>query len=168
MQKLKKTSLVYWSSTNALAQNAKVRYFRGKTIGYIVVIAIALTIAFTLSQGKSNMLLNINRVAESYKILDNGAVENHYTMLFQNTSNVPHTYYFKVLDNNDIVIKKPLEPFKINPRQSVKKRVFLITNSNLGKSNAKDTIIPIKIMAYSVDDENISIVKESIFVYPKQ
>lgn len=168
MQKLKKTSLVYWSSTNALAQNAKVRYFRGKTIGYIVVIAIALTIAFTLSQGKSNMLLNINRVAESYKILENGAVENHYTMLFQNTSNVAHTYYFKVLDNNDIVIKKPLEPFKINPRQSLKKRVFLITNSNLGKSNAKDTIIPIKIMAYSVDDENISIVKESIFVYPKQ
>lgn len=168
MAKLKKKSLIYWSSTNALAKNAKVRYFRGKTIGYMVVMAIALIIAFTLSAGKSNMLLNINRVAESYKILEDGVVENHYTMLFQNTSNSPHTYYFKVLDNESIIIKKPLEPFKINPRQSAKKRVFLITKENLSKSSTKDTIIPIKIMAYSVDDANISIIKESIFVYPKQ
>ena len=168
MQKLKKKSLIYWSSTNALAQNAGVRYFRGKTIGYICVIAIALTIAVALSSGKSTMLLNINRVAESYKILEDGAVENHYTMLFQNTSNVAHTYYFKVLDNPNIIIKKPTEPFKINPHQVAKKRVFLITKSNLAQSSTKDTIIPIKIMAYSVDDANISIIKESIFVYPKQ
>lgn len=168
MDKFKKKSLIYWSSTNAIAQNASVRYFRGKTIGYICVITVALTIAITLSSGKSNMLLNINRTAEAYKILENGIVENHYTMLFQNTDSKAHTYYFKVLDNEDIIIKKPTEPFKIEPHQTTKRRVFLITKSNLSKSDKKDTIVPIKIMAYSIDDEKINITKESIFVYPKQ
>lgn len=168
MDKFKKKSLIYWSSSNAIAKNASVKYFRGKTIGYICVIGIALGIAITLSSGKSNMLLNINRTAESYKILENGIVENHYTMLFQNTDSKAHTYYFKVLDNADITIKKPTEPFKIEPHQTTKRRVFLITKSNLSKSDKKDTIIPIKIMAYSLDDEKINITKESIFVYPKQ
>lgn len=168
MDKFKKKSLIYWSSTNAIANNLSVRYFRGKTIGYICVIGVALSIAVMLSSGKSNMLLNINRTAESYKILENGEVENHYTMLFQNTDSKAHTYYFKVLDNDDIIIKKPTEHFKIEPHQTTKRRVFLITKSNLSQSDKKDTIIPIKIMAYSIDDEKINIVKESIFVYPKQ
>ncbi|MGX3010449.1 cytochrome c oxidase accessory protein CcoG [Helicobacter sp. 23-1044] len=167
MDKFKKKSLISWNSTNSLAQNLKVRYFRGKTLGYIAVLCVAIIIAITLGAGKSTMLLNINRTAQSYKILENGAVENHYTMLFQNTSNHAHTYYFKVLGDENIKIKQPLEPFKIDAHQSTKRRVFLMTEKNLSKSDKKDTIIPIKIMAYSVDDENISVVKESIFVYPK-
>lgn len=167
MDKLGKKTLISWSSLNSLTQNLKVRYFRGKTLGYIAVLAIVLFVATTLGAGKSSMLLNINRTAESYKILENGAVENHYTMLFQNTSNTAHTYYFKVLGSEAIKIKRPLEPFKIEPHQSTKRRVFLLTEQNLAKSDKKDTIIPIKIMAYALDDENISVVKESIFVYPK-
>lgn len=169
MNKLKKSSLVYWSSANALAQNAKVRYFRGKTIGYIIVILIALIIAFTLSQSKSSMLLNINRTAESYKILEDGAIENHYTMLFQNTDNKAHTYYFRVLDNDNITIKRPKEPFKISARAKLKVRVFLVAKDGLDsrESSGKNAILPIKIQAYAIDDENIHITKESIFVYPK-
>ena len=50
------------------------------------------------------MLLNINRSSESYKILENGAIENHYLMLFQNTDNKPHKFYFRILDNDSIKI----------------------------------------------------------------
>lgn len=167
MDKLNKKTLISWSSLNSLTQNLKVRYFRGKTLGYIAVLAIAIIIATTLGAEKSSMLLNINRTAQSYKILENGAVENHYTMLFQNTDSKAHTFYFKVLENDAIKIKRPLEPFKIDAHQSTKRRVFLLTEQNLAKSDKKDTIIPIKIMAYAIDDENISITKESIFVYPK-
>ncbi|RDU64207.1 cytochrome c oxidase accessory protein CcoG [Helicobacter sp. MIT 14-3879] len=168
MDKLNKKTLVYWSSTNAINTNSNIKYFRGKTIGYMIVIAIVLGISLILSQSKSNMLLNINRTAESYKILDNGDVENHYTMLFQNTDNKPHSYYFRILDNDNILIKKPSESFNINPGEKVRKRVFLYTNKNLYKGDNKDSIIPIKIMAYSTDDININIIKESIFVYPKK
>lgn len=169
MDKLKKKTLISWSSTNALLNNNKVRYFRGKTIGYILVIAIALTIAITLSHNKSSMLLNINRTTESYKILENGEIENHYIMLFQNTDNKPHTYYFKVLDNPNLEITRPLEPFTLKAGEKTKKRVFLktIESSNDISNASKDAIIPIKIMAYAIDDEKINITKESIFVYPQ-
>ncbi len=176
MGKLQKSSLIAWSSTNALARDkngGKVRLLRAKTASYIAVLCVVVGVAFALSTGKESMLLNINRTAESYKILENGAVENHYTMLFQNTDSRAHTYYFKILDNEKISIKKPAEPFKIGAGQKAKKRVFLVANENPAQnssdSNApKDAIIPIKIMAYSTDDAQIHIVKESIFVYPRQ
>lgn len=167
MDKFNKKTLVSWSSTNAMDNNSSVKYFRGKTIGYMVVIAIVLGIAIFLSQGKSSMLLNINRTAESYKILENGDVENHYMMMFHNTDSKEHTYYFKITNNNDILIKKPSEPFIIKPGEKLRKRVFLYTSKNLSK-NSGDTIIPITIMAYASDDANINITKESIFVYPQR
>ncbi|RAX53811.1 cytochrome c oxidase accessory protein CcoG [Helicobacter sp. 16-1353] len=168
MGKLGKISLVRWSSTNDMQTNKGVKYFRGKTIGYIIVILIALGVAIFLSQTKSNMLLNINRTTESYKILENGIVENHYTMLFQNTDNKPHTYYFRILNNNDIQIKQPTESFEIKPGKKVRKRVFLYTTKDLSTDSSDDTIVPILIQAYATDDENIHITKESIFVYPKK
>lgn len=167
MGKLGKVSLVRWSSTNGMQNNSGVKYFRGKTIAYIIVILIALGIAIFLSSTKSNMLLNINRTTESYKILENGDVENHYTMLFQNTDNKPHTYYFRVLNNDDIQIKYPEESFEIKPGKKARKRVFLYTTKDLSTNTLDDSIIPITIQAYATDDENINIVKESIFVYPK-
>lgn len=168
MDKLNKKSLVSWSSKNAMNNNSKVKYFRGKTIGYIITIIIVIGIAIHLSEDKSSMLLNINRTAESYKILDNGEVENHYMMMFQNTDNKPHTYYFKITNNNDILIRKPSEPFIIKPGEKLRKRVFLYTQKNLSKNNGEDTIIPITITAYATDDKNIHITEESIFVYPQR
>lgn len=168
MDKFNKESLVSWSSKNAIDNNSKVKYFRGKTIGYIITIVIVIGIAISLSEGKSSMLLNINRNAESYKILDNGEIENHYMMMFQNTDNKPHTYYFKITNNNDILIRKPSEPFIIKPGEKLRKIVYLYTQKNLSKNNGDDTIIPITITAYATDDKNIHITEESIFVYPQR
>lgn len=167
MDRLNKISLVRWSSSNGMQNHTGVRYFRGKTIGYILVLLIALGVSVFLASTKSNMLLNINRTTESYKIIEND-VENHYIMMFQNTDNKPHTYYFKVINNDNIQIKKPEEPFKLEAGNKVKKRVFLYTTKNLSTNSNGDTIIPIKIQGYAVDNPEITITKESIFVYPKK
>lgn len=168
MGKFGKTSLIRWSSTNAMATNGLVKYFRFKTTGYLAVLAITLIIAIFLSFSKSSMLLNINRTTESYKILPNGEVENHYLMLFQNTDNKPHTFYFEILGNSDIKIRQPKESFELAGGKKIRKRVYLYTSANLAKDKDKDTLIPITIRAYTTDDPNISIEKESIFVYPQQ
>lgn len=167
MGKLNKISLIRWSSINSIDNNSKVRYFRGKTIGYILVILIALFIAIFLSLNKSTMLLNINRSSESYKILENGEIENHYLMLFQNTDNKPHTFYFRILDNDDINIRLPKESFEIKAGGKMRKRVYLYTLKN-NNTESGDKIIPITIEAYATDDKNIKITKKSIFVYPQK
>lgn len=167
MGKLNKISLVRWSSINSIDNNSKVKYFRGKTIGYILVILIALFIAIFLSLNKSTMLLNINRSSESYKILENGEIENHYLMLFQNTDNKPHTFYFRILDNDDINIRLPKESFEIKAGGKMRKRVYLYTLKN-NNTESSDKIIPITIEAYATDDKNIKITKKSIFVYPQK
>lgn len=167
MGKLNKISLVRWSSINSIDNNSKVRYFRGKTIGYILVILIALFVAIFLSLNKSTMLLNINRSSESYKILENGEIENHYLMLFQNTDNKPHTFYFRILDNDDINIRLPKESFEIKAGGKMRKRVYLYTLKN-NNTESSDKIIPITIEAYATDDKNIKITKKSIFVYPQK
>lgn len=167
MGKLNKISLIRWSSINSIDNNSKVRYFRGKTIGYILVILIALFIAIFLSLNKSTMLLNINRSSESYKILENGEIENHYLMLFQNTDNKPHTFYFRILDNDDINIRLPKESFEIKAGGKMRKRVYLYTLKN-NNTESSDKIIPITIEAYATDDKNIKITKKSIFVYPQK
>lgn len=167
MGKLNKISLIRWGSINSIDNNSKVRYFRGKTIGYILVILIALFIAIFLSLNKSTMLLNINRSSESYKILENGEIENHYLMLFQNTDNKPHTFYFRILDNDDINIRLPKESFEIKAGGKIRKRVYLYTLKN-NNTESSDKIIPITIEAYATDDKNIKITKKSIFVYPQK
>lgn len=167
MEKLNKVSLIRWSSINSIDNNSKIKYFRGKTIGYILVLLIALSIAVSLSLNKSTMLLNINRSTESYKILENGEIENHYLMLFQNTDNKAHTFYFRILDNDDIKIRLPKEGFEIKAGKKMRKRVYLYTLEN-HNTESSDKIIPITIEAYAVDDENIKITQKSIFVYPQK
>ena len=167
MGKLNKISLVRWSSANSIKTNSNIKYFRGKTIGYILVLIVALSIAIFLSLNKSTMLLNINRSSEAYKILENGEIENHYLMLFQNTDNKPHTFYFRILDNDNIKIRQPKEEFEIKAGGKIRKRVYLYTLENYN-TESSDKIVPITIEAYATDDNNIKITKKSIFVYPQK
>lgn len=167
MGKLNKISLVRWSSANSIKTNSNIKYFRGKTIGYILVLIVALSIAIFLSLNKSTMLLNINRSSEAYKILENGEIENHYLMLFQNTDNKAHKFYFRITDNDNIKIRQPKEEFEIKAGGKIRKRVYLYTLENYN-TESSDKIVPITIEAYATDDENIKITKKSIFVYPQQ
>jgi len=168
MGALGKPSLVQWSSEKeTLRHEGKTNYFRGKVIAYFTVLALVLVSLFIMGSKKEHMLLDINKSPRLYKILENGVVQNDYIFMFANTDRKAHTYYFDIVDNDKIKIKRPTEPFKIGAGQKKKKVVILETNVDLGKHAIKNVPIPVTIRAYAVDDkEKIIIDRKAVFIYP--
>ncbi|MDA3078197.1 cytochrome c oxidase accessory protein CcoG [Campylobacter sp. JMF_06 NA1] len=172
MSKLGKAPLINWTSLNAQKSQSKVKFMRFRTIGYIGVLAAALIGLVVMSGTKESMLLNINRNTQLYKIDfdDNGEkiVKNSYTFLFENTHSEPHSFFFSI-DNENISISRPDEPVKVSPGKKAKIIVSLTSKANLSLENEHDNVVlPLIIKAYAVDDEKISITRESVFVYPQQ
>ena len=174
MGKQNKPSLINWSSVKEIEKKeGKTRYFRPKTIGYIIVISIMFGLLLKLGSEKEHMLLNINKETRLYSIKDNPnedgnkRVTNGYIFLFQNTDNHDHEYYFEV-EHPNIHILKPKKSFKVKAGHKVKKIVVLYTDEVLATDSRKDITIPIKIKAYATDDENlIHVERDAIFVYPR-
>jgi cytochrome c oxidase accessory protein FixG len=168
MGALGKESLVRWTSYFALDSGEKTRVFRFRVVAYMVALTVVLVALFWMGTKKEHMLLNINRTSQLYKIEPNGAVENSYVFLFQNTDIKDHKYYFKVLNNKDITIKRPKKEFKLIAGKKVKKIVILQTDKPLVKDSNKDTPIPITIRAYATDDaKKIVVDRKTVFVYPR-
>jgi cytochrome c oxidase accessory protein FixG len=169
MGKLGKPSLIEWTSPNALNEKRKPIFVRQKTIGYAVMLTLALFMLFYMGSEKEHMLLNINRTTQLYSIKENGnRVTNNYTMLFQNTESKDHEYYFEVVGHPDITINRPKKSFKILANKKAKKIVVLSTKKELVKDDRKDTPIPITIRAYATDDkEKIVVERKTTFIYPR-
>ena len=169
MGALGKPSLVRWSSEKeALKHEGKTNYFRGKVIAYFTVLALVLVALFMMGSKKEHMLLDINKSPRLYKTLDHGVVQNDYIFMFANTDSKAHTYYFEIVDNDKIKIKRPSKPFKIGAGQKKKKVVVFEVTDKLVNNARKDTPIPVKIRAFAVDDkEKIVIDRQAVFVYPR-
>ncbi len=169
MGALGKPSLVQWSSEKeTLRHEGKTNYFRGKVIAYFAVLTIVLIALFVMGSKKEHMLLNINKGQRLYKVLDNGVVQNDYIFMFANTDRKDHTYYFEIVGNDKITIKRPSEPFKLGAGQKKKKVVILETKEELVNNTRKDVPIPILIRAYATDDkEKIVVDREMVFFYPR-
>ncbi len=178
MGKLGKESLISWSSEKEIIeQKGKTNFFRPKIIGYIAILVIITVILGMMGTTKEYMLLNINkeegRLYSVERVSDDVVhVENAYVFLLQNTLSVPHKYYFDVIApegmEGKIKIKKPSAPFTANPAMKKKKIVILYTDEVLVNDARKDTIIPITIKAYAMDDkEKVVVYRKSTFVYPR-
>ena len=172
MGKLGKESLINWTSAKAIKTRSKVKYFRFRTIGYMVALSIAVIALGLMTTKKEHMLLNINRATQLYsiKVLDDNTpkVQNAYTFLIQNTDNVEHTYYFDVNETR-IKIDRPLKPITLKAGGKKKVIVVLSTTETLVDDTRRDTPIDITINAYAKDaKETISVDRKTIFVYPKQ
>lgn len=169
MGALGKPSLVQWSSEKETARHeGKTKYFRGKVIAYFAVLTIVLVSLFVMGSKKEHMLLNINKGQRLYKVLDNGVVQNDYIFMFANTDSKEHTYYFEIVGNDKITIKRPSEPFKLSAGQKKKKVVILETKEQLAQNTRKDVPVPIRIRAYATDDkEKIMVEREQVFFYPR-
>jgi len=159
---------VQWSSEKeTLRHEGKTNYFRGKVIAYFTVLSIVLIALFVMGSKKEHMLLDINKSPRLYKVLDGGVVQNDYIFMFANTDRKEHTYYFEIAGNDKIKIKRPSEPFKIGAGKKKKKVVVLEVSEALGNNAHKDTPIPVKIIAYAMDDkEKIIIDRQAVFMYP--
>jgi len=117
---------------------------------------------------KEHMLLDINKSPRLYKLLAHGVVQNDYIFMFANTDSKAHSYFFEIVGNDKIKIKRPSEPFKIAAGKKKKKVVVLEVRDTLVKNARKDTPIPVTIRAYAVDDkQKIIIDREAVFVYPR-
>ncbi|MCH5336646.1 MAG: cytochrome c oxidase accessory protein CcoG [Campylobacter sp.] len=171
--KLGRPSLINWTSAKALETSSKVKYFRFRTTAYLVVLGIVFIALLLMSTKKEHMLLNINRSSELYSIIQkdgNLEISNAYTFLFQNTDSKEHEYYFEAsLEgiSDGVKIIRPTQSFKLEAGEKAKKIVVLEATKELANDDKKDTIIPLHIKAYALDDEKIVVFRESIFVYPK-
>lgn len=164
-----KPSLVQWSSEKeALRHEGKTNFFRGKVIAYFTVLAIVLVALFVMGSKKEHMLLNINKGQRLYKVLDGGVVQNDYIFMFANTDREDHTYYFEILGNDKITIKRPAEAFKLGAGKKKKKVVILETKEQLANNTRKDVPVPITVRAYATDNkEKIVVDREVVFFYPR-
>ncbi len=169
MGALGKPSLVQWSSEKeTLRHEGKTNYFRGKVIAYFAVLMIVLVALFVMGSKKEHMLLNINKGQRLYKVLDNGVVQNDYIFMFANTDRKDHSYYFEIVGNDKITIKRPSEPFNLGAGQKKKKVVILETKEQLANNTRKDVPVPILIRAYAIDEkEEIMVEREMVFFYPR-
>jgi len=182
MGKLGKPSLVTWSSDFEIVdKKGKTQYFRPKVLAYIgLLIGISVILGF-MGSTKEHMLLNINKENRLYstKHLADGKVrvDNSYVFLLQNTENEKLTYYFEVIQpeniKGEIFIVKPSKPFSATPGVKKKKIVTLRTTDMLVTNERKDTIIPITIHAYAVDKDGkksteVTVIRNSTFVFPKK
>jgi cytochrome c oxidase accessory protein FixG len=177
MGKLGKPSLVEWSSEKeTLFMKGKTHYLRPKIIGYAVILLITTVIMIIMGSEKEYILLNINKENRLFGIkhTDDGKtrVDNAYTVLLQNTLNEDHEYYFDVIApagmEGKIKIGEPAKPFKVKPGIVKKKVIVLYTDEILVNDRSKDTVIPITIHAYAMDDkEKIVTDKESTFTFPR-
>ncbi len=169
MSKYNRPSLIQWSSTNATNTRQKVRLVRLKTIAYMGVIAIVIVLLVITSFKKEHMLLDINRNSDLYETRLQGYVDNDYVFLFHNTDNKDHEFYFKILGQKDIKIKKPLTPIMVKAGQKIKVVVILRKPlKSAEQKRTKDTLTPITIQAYSTDDKNIMVERESVFIVPSE
>lgn len=172
--KFNRPSLINWSSFEAIEHRTKTKFLRFRTIAYAVVLCVVVAAFGAMSTKKELMLLNVNRSSELYKIErsdSNVSVRNDYIFLFHNTDKKDHRYYFEVsvAGKKDAVrIIKPAEPFKLRAGAHAKKVVILEATENLGESESEDTILPLQIRAFSVDEPEIEIFRESIFAHPKR
>ena len=164
-----KESLVRWSSEKeAVRHEGKTNYFRGKVIAYFSVLLLILVALFMMGSTKEHMLLNINKGQRLYKTLDGGIVQNDYIFMFANTDKKAHQYYFEIINNDKIKIKRPSEAFRLGAGKKKKKIVVLETRDVLAKNTRKDVPIPVTIKAYAVDDkEKIIVTRELVFFYPR-
>jgi cytochrome c oxidase accessory protein FixG len=171
-----KPSLVRWSSEKeVLFQKGKTHYLRPKIIGYAVVLVIVMVVLGMMGSEKEHMLLNINKESRLYSFdVDKGkfVVENDYIFLLQNTQEKVHKFYFDIEApkgmEGKIKILKPSKPFTVRPGIKRKMIVRLYTTDELVKDDRKDTIVPIKIHAYAVDDKKkITVFRETTFIFPR-
>ncbi len=174
MSAYNRPSLVQWSSPNAVSTKSKVRYFRAKTIAYIIFLSFIFAVLLIVGSKKESLLLNIDRDTQVYSIRQGGIIDNSYTFLVQNTDKQIHKFGFKIIgnDNFEILGANDFEPIKptpnILPKKKLKRGVILRAKDLSLKplNQNEDLREEITIRAYAIDDENIFVERKTLFIYP--
>lgn len=173
MGKLGKPSLVEWSSIRETEKKAgKTNYFRPKIIGYIAILVILMITLVVVGGEKEYMQLNINKESRLFKIDKRDGkemIENTYIFLFENTDSEDHTYTFEVINDKNIKILRPSEPFKIRAGHSKKKPVIIGTDVLETRPDGNSFSKEIQLKIYATDDKDrVVIYRSTNFFYPSK
>ncbi|PHM18181.1 MAG: cytochrome c oxidase accessory protein CcoG [Sulfuricurvum sp. PD_MW2] len=164
MGKLGKKSLIEWSSPKSLLHHGKRTIFSKRNLMYFAAMIGSLIFAAALASEQEQVLVNINKPNELYKIHD-GIVSNNYIVNIHNTQKQTYTYDVKVADKNFRIDR--FESLTLKP-DGMRKRILVIsTPQNLSRSTRRDTPLRLKLTIFAQEDPKISITKEISFIYPR-
>lgn len=164
MGKLGKKSLIEWSSPKVLLHHGKRTIFSKRNVMYFAAMIGSLIFAAALASEQEQVLVNINKPNELYKIHD-GIVSNNYIVNIHNTQKQTYTYDVKV-ENKNFRIDQ-FESLTLKP-DGMRKRILVIsTPQNLSRSNRRDTPLKLNLTIFAQEDPKISITKEISFIYPR-
>ena len=171
MEKFNKPSLIQWDSDAETHTKEKTNLLRVKSIAYMGAISFIIAMIVFMSFKKEYLQLNINRTSQLYVVKDT-TIQNAYIFLFQNTTSKDHKYYFSI-DSKYLKIIRPKKEFKLRAKSKIKKIVALEIDKNLiekFKEEHKSNTAKIEIKAYvtdsKMDDKEIFVIRQSIFVVP--
>ncbi len=169
MGKLGKPSLVQWTSTNEIEKDTPTKFFRKKTMMYLVALAIIVGMLFVMGGKKEYMLLNVNKTTQLYKIRDNGEIANNFVLLFQNTQDEKYTYDLEIIgEYAGRVELKRFTPFTLSRGKMAKKVIELTTMEHLVEDARKDTPVTVTLRAYAKENpEKISVIRQAVFIFPR-
>ena len=167
MGKLGKESLVQWSSNNEIYEGNKTKLFRPITYMYAGVLALITVVMIMMGGTKEYMILDINKGNRLYKIEDK-TVSNDYLMFFKNTEPNTHTYKLEVVGKYaDKIEIKRFKQATVKAGKGTKEVLILSTNQNLSQEKNGDSILLVKLHAYSTSEpKRVFVDKELSFVYP--
>lgn len=164
MGKLGKKPLIEWSSPKVLLHYGKRTIFSKRNVMYFAAMIGSLIFAAAFASDQEQVLVNINKPNELYKIHD-GIVSNNYIVNIHNTQKQTYTYDVKVDDNNFRIDQ--FESLTLKP-DGMRKRILVIsTPQNLSRSTRRDTPLKLKLTIFAHEDPKISITKEISFIYPR-
>jgi cytochrome c oxidase accessory protein FixG len=164
MGKLNKESLINWGSTNKVLNKQNISIFNKRNIAYFFSLFLSLFFIFYFSLEQERFGVFVNKTTELYKKHENGVISNNYILTIHNTQDKSYTFDVKLADNTNFKIKK-FDSSELKGKEKTKKVLVLETTENLKNLDNKPSKILIEIFAK--ENENIKIVREIAFSYPK-
>ncbi len=164
MGKLNKKSLINWGSTNKILNKQNVSIFNKRNITYFVSLFLSLFLAFYFSLEQEKFLVNVNKTTELYNLKENNIISNNYILTIHNTQNEDYTFDIRLKDSENFKIKK-FDSSELKAKEKTKKILLVETTENFKNLSNKPSKIAIEIFAK--ENENIKIVREIAFFYPK-
>lgn len=166
MAKQGSSSLIRWGSTNSVFKGKVPSLFSKKNIAYFTVLLLSIIGAAVMGSKKEEIIVNVNKTAELYKIHEDSSVSNNYTLTVHNTQNVGYTYNVEA-ENKEFFEVKKLEPFGVKAQSFQKKVLVLQTKKKLVGSDRQSTPMVAKIVVFAKENPNIRLTKELAFIYPR-
>lgn len=166
MDKQGRPSLIEWGSTNSVFNGKVSSLLSKKNMAYFTVLLLSIIGAVVMGSNKEEIIVNVNKTAELYKIHDDSSVSNNYALTVHNTQNIGYTYDVRA-ENSELFEVKKIEPFEVKAQSFQRKILVLQTKKKLVGSDRQSTPMVAKIIVFAKENPKIQLTKELAFIYPR-